>query len=131
MSEKTLNVGFMTRNGNDGLWSDAVPRDVRIHMLNVNTWEDNLETSDFAELRAYFNTRDWGIRSLGLLYTDEGWMKTFKENLRKMGFSEAAIKDVDYSEQGMQGDDFVSMDVGDAFIREFVKYDSEAIYEVK
>jgi hypothetical protein len=40
-----------------------------------------------------------------------------------LGFSVQALADIDYSEAGMQGDNFVSMDVGGDFIRE-----CEALY---
>jgi hypothetical protein len=35
-----------------------------------------------------------------------------------LGFSPDAILDVSYSEQGMQGDNYVSMDVGPQFLLE-------------
>jgi hypothetical protein len=35
-----------------------------------------------------------------------------------LGFSESALQDIDYSEAGMQGSNYVSMDVGGDFVRE-------------
>jgi hypothetical protein len=40
-----------------------------------------------------------------------------------LGFSVQALADIDYSEAGMQGNNYVSMDVGGDFIRE-----CEALY---
>jgi hypothetical protein len=45
-------------------------------------------------------------------------MSNFREWMYTLGFSDAALDDIDYSEQGMQGDNYVSMDVGSDFIRE-------------
>jgi hypothetical protein len=55
----------------------------------------------------------------GLIYTDALWMNEFRQQLVKLGFSKKAAKDVSYSEQGMQSDYFVSMDVGEEFLKEW------------
>jgi hypothetical protein len=38
--------------------------------------------------------------------------------MRSLGFTRNAVNDINYSEQGMQGYNFVSMDVGPEFLRE-------------
>jgi len=58
-----------------------------------------------------------------LIYTDRAWMSSFLSCMATLGFSVQALADIDYSEAGMQGDNFVSMDVGGDFIRE-----CEALY---
>jgi hypothetical protein len=78
---------------------------------------------DFGELRAYFDPQEWDTDKDGLIYTDPAWMQSFRNCMATLGFSEAALQDIDYSEQGMQGDNYVSMDVGGDFIRE-----CEALY---
>lgn len=72
------------------------------------------------ELRAYFvphgfTPGSWNVAGHGLIYTDRQWMKEFKAGLRAAGFSIKAVQNVSYSEQGMQGDDYVSMDIGPTF----------------
>ncbi len=72
------------------------------------------------ELRAYFEphgfTRgSWNVQGYGLIYTDRQWMREFKKGLAAYGFSRRAVQNVSYSEQGMQGDDYVSMDIGPVF----------------
>lgn len=47
----------------------------------------------------------------GLIYCDSGFLKSLRDELRLMGLD----TDVDYSEAGMQGDDYVSFDVGTHF----------------
>ncbi len=54
----------------------------------------------------------------GLIYTDKIWINEFRALMRSLGFTRNAVNDISYSEQGMQGEDFVSMDVGEDFLRE-------------
>lgn len=67
----------------------------------------------FGELRVYFDRRTWNVDKHGLIYTDPLFLKQLKALLKKKGFSGS----VEYSEQGMQGNDYVSLDIGKAFIR--------------
>lgn len=46
----------------------------------------------------------------GLIYTDKTFIKSFKDLLKEKGFF-SKFKYVEYSEQGMQGTNFVNMDV--------------------
>jgi hypothetical protein len=73
---------------------------------------------DFGELRAYFDSAEWDTDNDGLIYTDKVWMSGFRECMKTLGFSDAAVEDISYSEAGMQGDNYVSMDVGGDFVRE-------------
>lgn len=63
------------------------------------------------ELRLYFDKRSWDVNKHGLIYTDDLFLEEFKAKLRERGLSD----DIDYSEQGMQGDDYVSFDMGEKF----------------
>jgi len=47
---------------------------------------------------------------LGLIYTDSAFLECVHTALIKAGISIEAAEDVCYSEQGMQGDNYVSMD---------------------
>ncbi len=72
------------------------------------------------ELRAYFEPHgfthgSWNVAGHGLIYTDKLWMKEFKKGLRALGFGIKAVQNVHYSEQGMQSDNYVSMDIGPVF----------------
>lgn len=69
-------------------------------------------------LTVVFDTAYWNISKNGLIYTDTLWLEKLKEFLQENGFSAAAVTDVDYSEQGRQGYDFVDLDIGSAFINE-------------
>ena len=108
-------VNFITKTDGKGLWSETVKTVGinRVKLAYVN------EEGDFGELRAYFNPKEWDTDNDGLIYTDMMWKHSFltcMENV--MGFSPDAILDVSYSEMGMQGENYVSMDVGPQFILE-------------
>ena len=88
--------------------------DIRVEYLNG----PNVASSTFGELCAYFNPAQWVVALDGLIYTSTTWLTDFRIHLRTRGFSERAVMDIGYSESGMQGDNYVSMDIGPDFIRE-------------
>jgi hypothetical protein len=88
---------------------------VKIDRVRLAYLDDEL---DFGELRAYFDPAEWDTNTDGLIYTDPTWIESFRNCMATLGFSEAALQDIDYSEQGMQGSNYVSMDVGGDFVRE-------------
>lgn len=59
------------------------------------------------ELRVYFDQSSWCVNDDGLIYTDRLFLKELIDYLKSHG---PHVK-VDYSEQGMQGDNFVSFDI--------------------
>jgi hypothetical protein len=100
-------------DGKTSLWSrtEAAIRTTKINLAYVNDEED------FGELRVYFKTDDWNVNEEGLIYTDH----TFIKELRYALFEEGIVGDIDYSEQGMQGDNYVSCDVDSKFIQSYMK----------
>ena len=104
----TLNTNGM------GYWSRTKAA-VEITALQLSYTNDEL---DFGELRVCFNTATWDTSKLGLIYTDKQFMTELKELLTAKGFDSS---DVSYSEQGMQGDAYVSCDVGERFINTFMQ----------
>jgi len=107
-------VNFRTQTNGRGLWS-ATEKFVSINRVRLAYLDDD---GDFGELRAYFDPREWDTDNDGLIYTDKAWMLGFRECMMTLGFGEAALQDIDYSEAGMQGSNYVSMDVGGDFVRE-------------
>jgi hypothetical protein len=94
-----------------GFWSSAV-KSVKVTGLDLTYVNDE---GDFGELRVYFDTQSWNVDQLGLIYTDKQFIKEVKELLAEQNLG----TDVSYSEQGMQGDTFVSLDCGSEFIKSF------------
>ena len=74
------------------------------------------EEKDFGELCVHFNTATWDVDTMGLIYTDKLFMQELRAYLVSLGFTAAEAADVEYSEQGMQDDSYVSCDVGAVFI---------------
>ena len=96
----------------NGLWSRRAT-EVKIVDIAVTYLNDE---KDFGELRVYFDTRDWNIDKDGLIYTDKQFLAELKDFLANNGLDD---QDVGYSEQGMQGDNYVSLDVGAEFTRKW------------
>jgi len=103
------------RTSGGGFWSNTKAA-VEITALQLSYTNDELS---FGELRVYFNTKNWDVNKLGLIYTDKQFMRELKKLLTQKGFD---ASDVSYSEQGMQGDAYVSCDVGKQFINTFMQH---------
>jgi hypothetical protein len=102
-------IGFkdvVCNTNGKGYWSNKA-RAVNVTGATVAYVNDE---GDFGELRVYFN--NWDTNKLGLIYTDKQFMQEFKAVLAtKLGFTDKQLKNLCYSEQGMQGDNYVSMDI--------------------
>jgi hypothetical protein len=112
-------VNFRTQTNRSGYWSSTA-KFVTVNRVRLAYLD---KECDFGELRAYFDPAEWDVDNDGLIYTDRAWMQGFQECMKTVGFSDEAVEAISYSEQGMQGDNFVSMDVTGAFVRE-----CEALY---
>lgn len=97
-----------------GLWSTA-SKDVDIIGLDLPYVDDE---GDYAELRVFFDTSSWDVNKDGLIYTDKKFMGGLITMLEGLGFTDA-IRSVNYSEQGMQGKNYVSCDVSS---KEFIDH---------
>lgn len=91
----------------DGYWSN-VAKAVEVVDIKLGYVADD---KDFGELCVYFNTADWDVNKDGLIYTDSEFLHELNAFLVAQG-----LCPVDYSEQGMQEDNYVSLDVEDEFI---------------
>jgi hypothetical protein len=83
--------------------------------IHLNLWQYSGESYG-GELQVFFTKRDWDIDKYGLVYTDPSWIKEFRAGLISHGFLAKELKELDYSEQGMQGKNYISLDVGPDFI---------------
>jgi hypothetical protein len=108
LATKEAKMQAVTFNTNGkGYWSNTA-KAVRIVDMRLGYVSDE---RDFGELCVYFNTEDWDVNALGLIYTD----KQFKAELNAFLVAQGLCA-VEYSEQGMQDEEFVSCDVGEDFI---------------
>ena len=97
-----------------GFWSKSV-KEVTITgiELDMDAWDPEDGDPPFGELRVHFDTSTWDVNVDGLIYTDDHWLADLKDYLTRAGYN---VEDVDYSEYGMQGDRYVSLDAGEQFI---------------
>jgi len=109
-----LKVNATLHTAGDGYWSRKA-KAVEITGLQLSYTNDEL---DFGELRVRFNTKTWDVNKDGLIYTDSLFEEELCALLTELGFDSS---DVSYSEQGMQGDTYVSLDVGECFINTFMQ----------
>lgn len=98
-----------------GYWSEQAVA-VKTTKLTVPYIDDE---ESFGELRIHFDVATWDVNELGLIYTDGLFIQELRAALIAAGISEDAANDVEYSEQGMQGNNFVSCDIGEPFLKEW------------
>ena len=80
--------------------------------LHFGGLEDNEEGLYGADAEFVFETEGehgWDTGTLGLIYTDKGFLHDIHTVLKNEGFP--YWNEIDYSEQGMQGENFVHFDV--------------------
>lgn len=114
---QNITVNATLHTAGTGYWSSTA-KAVRIEELQLSYVN---EEQTFGELRVFFNTQDWDVDKLGLIYTDSKFMKELRNLLVKQGFSVEAAKNVSYSEQGMQDVNYVSCDAGEKFVSEYLQ----------
>lgn len=118
-----LKFGAVLNTSGSGYWSNEA-RSVECVGLGLGYIN---EEADFGELRVYFNTKSWDVEQHGLIYTDKQFIEELRATLDDIGL---VGSDVGYSEQGMQGDDYVSLDVGAEFLQSFKNIALEYFNEV-
>ena len=112
--EFSKKVNWQTHTGGNGHWSSATKA---VTILEV--WLSSInDEGDYGELCARFDSKTWNSDADGLIYTDSIWLNEFRALMRSLGFTRNAVNDISFSEQGMQGYNYVSMDVGEDFLRE-------------
>lgn len=103
------------KTSGDGHWSNTVKvvPITRIALRYIS------EDRQFGELCVFFD-KYWNPDKDGLIYTDPGWLADLKTALvADANFSVLAATGIDYSEQGLQGDTYVSLDVDEYFLKEW------------
>ena len=121
-----MNVFTTLHTNGRGYWSTkATAIDVTRLDLQYCTAE-----RDFGELCVYFTSASWDVDTMGLIYTDKLFMQELREYLVSLGFTAEEANDVSYSEQGMQTDEYVSLDVGAEFIAGLERLDPDHVNSV-
>ena len=114
-----IKFGCVLKTSGTGYWSN-VAKDVQLTGIDLGYIN---EEETFGELRVYFNNDSdelgsnfWDVNVDGLIYTDRLFLDLLGAELLAAGLNSI---DVTYSEQGMQGDNYVSLDVGPVFLKSF------------
>jgi hypothetical protein len=129
---------FVCKTHGNGYWSNEE--------LKTTVKKINFEVAYFSEdsvtlyVEVFFSQREWNIETDGLIYTDTNWIKDFSKNFVKLPEVKNLVKmkDIDYTEQGMQGDNYVSLSFsikGEKNMKEFFKrigseLNTKVIYQV-
>ncbi|CAB4241521.1 hypothetical protein UFOVP71_59 [uncultured Caudovirales phage] len=116
-----IKFGAVLDTDGSGYWSN-VAKSVKCTGIDIGYVNDE---KDFAELRVYFDTASWDVSEDGLIYTDRQFITELKEALVEASIDSTGVS---YSEQGMQGDDYVSLDVGKEFIDSLMEIAPEVFY---
>lgn len=94
-----------------GYWSDVEKTinitDMKLD-INVEPWHGG---ELYGELKVYFD-ESWNVEKDGLIYTDDRFLDDLRDFLHFHGLPGP---EVCYSEQGMQGDNYVSLDADHKF----------------
>jgi hypothetical protein len=117
MSEviKEIPFEFILETDGSGLWT-ATEKHIQTTKIELIYRDDDFAAehgSLYGELRVYFDTNTWDTTVNGLIYTDRQFMDDLQGCLEVIKLDDS---DVSYSEAGMQGNNYVSCDVGENFI---------------
>ena len=121
-----MNVFTTLHTNGNGYWSNK-RKAVDVTKLDLQYCTPE---KDFGELCVYFTKASWDTTVDGLVYTDKLFMQELRAYLQTLGFTEAEANDVNYSEQGMQTDNYVSCDVGAVFIAGLMRLDPQHVNAV-
>ena len=122
---------FTLHTNGRGYWSRTA-KAVDVEALDLQYITND---KDFGELCIHFATDElgancWDTATDGLIYTDKKFMAELRTYLQTVGFTEAEANDVSYSEQGMQGNSYVSCDVGAVFINGLMRLEPAHVQAV-
>jgi hypothetical protein len=105
-----------------GYWSTEA-KAVRVTEIVVvsDIYEDDDDDYVTASMYVHFNTTDWSVDKDGLIYSDSLFVRELKDYLTSEGCDASGIE---YSEQGMQGEDYVHFDVDKEFVDSWIAKDN-------
>lgn len=108
-----MKVTIILNTDGSGLWSTTAKTVVVTRLTcSVSDFGDGM----LGELCVYFDTKSWDVHKLGLIYTDALFLSQLRNFLKSQGFAGT----INYSEQGMQDEEYVSLDVDRQFCEEWM-----------
>lgn len=112
------------RTDGSGFWS-SVKKTVLITDLFLTCHHGD----EMPEVFLTFDTDTWNTATDGLIYSDKGFMNTLRIALIAAGYPEDAVDELEYSEQGMQGKDFVHCMAGWKFAKAVIAQPNSVMVE--
>ena len=106
MITKTIPVQWPIQTGGDGLWS------TRSTIVEVTGLTIKWEGSNMVEISASFDPNTWDVERDGLIYTDKMFLEGIRRKISDLCGNNTTM---DYTEQGMQGDDYISLESNDRY----------------
>lgn len=94
---------FYLETDGKGQWSKSKKK-VKITKIKHGLWSGN-------EICLFFS--NWNVENDGLIYTDRTFIRQFRKYLVSKGMPKKVANDIDYTEQGMQGNKYVSLGYGE------------------
>lgn len=105
-----MNVLMYANTNGRGYWSDR-KAEVKIDEIKIGRYTqiDFDSKHNMIYIDAKFDSATWRVFRDGLIYTDNRFIKEFRLGLQELGMSRRLANKVDYTEQGMQGKNYVSL----------------------
>lgn len=90
---------------------------INLNITDVHfTWDD-FWRSNGGNMRIYFDSNQWDIERYGFIYGDSSFIDHLVKYFQSIGIDSDSF---DYDEHGMQGTDYVSLDIGRSFIEALI-----------
>ena len=106
MITKTIPVQWAIQTGGDGLWSS------RSAIVEVTSLTVKWEGGNMVEINVSFDPNTWSVEHYGLIYTDKLFLEGLRQKISELCGNNTTL---DYTEQGMQGEDYVSLECNDCY----------------
>ncbi|USV40928.1 hypothetical protein [Xanthomonas phage BUDD] len=104
-----MKVELFANTSGRGHWSTA-KKEVLINAIKIaQAYCYDGEDDATLYIDARFDAKTWQVRNDGFIYTDEKFLREFRQGLIDLGLSKKLANKVTYTEQGMQGRLYVSL----------------------
>lgn len=104
-----MKVELFANTDGKGYWSN-VKKEVLITGIKIGQAYSYTGDDDVTlYIEARFDSKTWRVYDNGFIYTDEKFLREFRQGLVEMGLPKKLAHKVGYTEQGMQGRLHVSL----------------------
>jgi len=101
--------GAIIHTDGKGLWSSE-KRATKIKRIHIEETSGHEDDAGEILLNVFLTKQSWDTDKHGLVYTDKLWLHDIRHAFDDAGYDQ--WKMIDYTEQGMQGSNYVSLIVG-------------------